>query len=229
MDNELEVIRTQMEETRASLADKLEALETQVLGKVEGATDAVANTVEAVNDTVETVKRTLDVRQHVRDYPWAMVGGATAVGYLLGWILPSSRAVADRKDEAGDRDSNSSYGNGHAKRNGSSRKGEREESGPIIGALQSLKSMAVGAVMNLVREAIVNHAPENLAPDLTRAVDDLTARLGGKPHKRSKRSGRNEHASEEEVSHVQRDETEVGGALGATRWTGQMPPRRFDT
>jgi len=41
VDSELEVIRDEMEETRANLANKLEALETQVRETVSGASEAV--------------------------------------------------------------------------------------------------------------------------------------------------------------------------------------------
>ena len=42
MDNESEVIRQQMDETRSALSDKVELLEQQVVETVHGATTAVA-------------------------------------------------------------------------------------------------------------------------------------------------------------------------------------------
>jgi hypothetical protein len=60
VDNELEVIRDEMEQTRASLADKLGALEEQVRETVSGATEAVSSTVEGVKDVVSTVSDTVD-------------------------------------------------------------------------------------------------------------------------------------------------------------------------
>jgi len=56
MDNQPEVIRQQMEETRTSLQEKLEVLEQQVLHTVKEAGQTVENvkeTVEAVKDVVE--------------------------------------------------------------------------------------------------------------------------------------------------------------------------------
>lgn len=115
MDNELEVIRLQMEEKRASLADKLEDLESRVMETVQGATaevshivDEVKSTVnsvtegvqetvetvketftEGVHDTVETVKQTLNVPDHIRRHPWLAVGGAVAAGFAGGYLLGS--------------------------------------------------------------------------------------------------------------------------------------------
>lgn len=113
MDNQTEVILEQMEGTRASLAEKLETLENQVVGTVQNATTTVSETVqqvkEAVTDTVETmkgtvedtvenvkdtvqgavesVKETLDVRRQVNEHPWLMFGGAVALGYLAGYVF----------------------------------------------------------------------------------------------------------------------------------------------
>jgi len=113
-----EVIRQRMEQTRASLAEKIEVLEEKVTSTVQEATSAVSETVneakEAVHETVETVKETvtntvesvkgtveatvekvrdtLDVAAHVRNHPWTMFGGSVAVGFLGGLLTgPSQR------------------------------------------------------------------------------------------------------------------------------------------
>jgi len=116
VDNELEVIRNQMEEKRASLADKLEALESQVKETVQGATaevshivDEVKSTVntvtsgvqetvstvketltEGVQETVETVKQTFNVNDHIRRNPWLAMGGSVAAGFAAGYLLGPS-------------------------------------------------------------------------------------------------------------------------------------------
>lgn len=59
MDSESQVIREQMDQTRASLTDKLEELENKVMGSVQGASNAVRETVEEVMHTVESVKETV--------------------------------------------------------------------------------------------------------------------------------------------------------------------------
>lgn len=101
-----ELIEQQMQQTRASLTEKVSALENQVLGTIQNATDAVQSTVESVKaavhdvsatvkDTVsesvhtvrDQVKSTLDISRQTRENPWAMVGGAAAVGFAAGYFL----------------------------------------------------------------------------------------------------------------------------------------------
>lgn len=123
MENQPEVIRQQMEETRASLTDKLEVLEQQVLNTVQDAgqtvesvkdtvgavKDVVADTAtvvketvqetvagvkETVRDTVATVKETFSIPRQVDRHPWAMFLGATFVGYLGERLL--ERATTSR-------------------------------------------------------------------------------------------------------------------------------------
>jgi ElaB/YqjD/DUF883 family membrane-anchored ribosome-binding protein len=113
MDNETEVIKSQMLETRTALTEKLEALEDRVTTTVKETTQAVEETVgavkEAVTDTVETVKETVqgtvdtvketvnetvegvkttfDVQHQFAERPWLMLGGAVVVGYLGATLL----------------------------------------------------------------------------------------------------------------------------------------------
>lgn len=105
-DESTEVIEQKMNETRDSLAQKVSALETQVTDTIQSATATVTNMVEqvktAVPDTIATMKdsfaevkesvteqmkATFDVSQHTRDRPWAMIGGAAALGFIGGMIL----------------------------------------------------------------------------------------------------------------------------------------------
>src|SRR5579859_1541072 len=91
MDNEPEITRADLDETRASLSEKLETLEQQVVHSVHGATNAVNETVEsvkdAVHDTVAKVRETLDIPLQVKQRPWGMVGGSIALGFLGGYLL----------------------------------------------------------------------------------------------------------------------------------------------
>ena len=94
MDNEAEVIRRQMEGTRAALQDKLETLEQQVKETVDSATEAVTTVKESVRETVDTVKETFDLRRQVERHPWTMLCGAAAVGFLGGRLLEGIGAVS---------------------------------------------------------------------------------------------------------------------------------------
>ena len=62
MDSELEVIRTEMETTRGSLAQKIGELESQVRDTVSEAGHAVEATKEGVMDVVSSVTESLTAR-----------------------------------------------------------------------------------------------------------------------------------------------------------------------
>ena len=106
MENEPELIRDQMQETRTALTEKLEALESQVSSTVQNATAAVADTVEAVKSTVadtvgsvkdgvketvstvkESVKDAFDLPGHIEKHPWVAMLGSVAVGFVGGRVL----------------------------------------------------------------------------------------------------------------------------------------------
>ncbi len=112
-----DTLRHQMEQTRTSLAEKLEVLEQKVTTTIEEATEAVSDTVETVKETVaetigtvketvtdtvgtvkntvastvEAVRETLDLKAQVQQHPWLMVGGSFAVGFLGGCFLGPKR------------------------------------------------------------------------------------------------------------------------------------------
>jgi ElaB/YqjD/DUF883 family membrane-anchored ribosome-binding protein len=99
---EAESPRHQVEEIRSDLVDKLETLEHQVVGMVQGATGFVAGTVESVKESVEqtaeavqeavqgtvkSMRHALDVRHHVRQHPWLLLGAAFVLGFACGRFL----------------------------------------------------------------------------------------------------------------------------------------------
>jgi len=115
------MIEREMEQTRASLVEKVAALENQVVGTLETATSTVKETVESVKDTVtsvkeavtgtvesvkdkvehsvetvsDTVRDAFDLRTHIRSYPWACVGAATFAGFGLGLLWGDRRGSAE--------------------------------------------------------------------------------------------------------------------------------------
>ncbi len=106
MDPEPEVIRHQIDETRSSLAEKLETLEHEVMGTVESAKETVQDTIDSVkesvhdtitsaretmHDTVESVKQTFDVPLQVERHPFTMVGLSLVSGLALGALLGGRR------------------------------------------------------------------------------------------------------------------------------------------
>ncbi|MBI5091870.1 MAG: hypothetical protein HZB26_05420 [Candidatus Hydrogenedentes bacterium] len=86
MDNKATAMRQEMDETRAGLADKLGELEHQISG-----------TVRTVKDSVNAVLDTFDLKLHVRRRPWTLMAGATALGYLGGFLSSGYGAARTRR------------------------------------------------------------------------------------------------------------------------------------
>lgn len=197
MDNEPEVICQQMEETRASLADKLETLENKVVETVSGATCAVTETVEtvkeAVQETVSTVQETVsnafDLNHHVQCHPWAMVAGSVAVGFIAGKMLPPE----ERSTTFQSNDGESYRMTRQAQRFMPESEGDkepysrgREEKSSWFGLGESfqpeinkLKRLALGTLLGLVRDFVSESAPPQLRPRLQEVMNNFTTKLGG--------------------------------------------------
>jgi ElaB/YqjD/DUF883 family membrane-anchored ribosome-binding protein len=210
MEDSPEVIRQQMDETRTHLSEKLEALEQRVVNTVHEASasvnetigsvkDAVHDTVQTVKDsvheTVDTVKDTFDVRRQVEARPWTMVAGATALGFLGGYLLMRSRsAPAERYATTG-------Y---HPLGNGNGAGGYAppppitgmaptaatpKESGGFLEMisknfepeLKEMKGLAVGALLGVLRDVVADSVPPNMEGKVEEIIDGVTTRLGGKP------------------------------------------------
>lgn len=80
-------LRQQMEQTRAALAGKLNALQKRMTSTIDTACDTVDETVHSATksalDAVQVIKCTLDLKQQAKRHPWAMMGVATCIGALL--------------------------------------------------------------------------------------------------------------------------------------------------
>jgi ElaB/YqjD/DUF883 family membrane-anchored ribosome-binding protein len=196
VENEPEVIRQQMQETRTALTEKLEALEQQVTGTVQDAREAVTDTVETVRDavtetvdvvkdsvreTVDTVKETLDLSLQVERHPWAMVGGSVAVGFASGCLFDLAaeemRHVAARRAT-------------FTHRNGGPLRAEPPSAGHSwLGELADkfhdeigqLKGLAIGVALGVARDMLAQSMPDNLRGQVTEVVDNITTKLGAQP------------------------------------------------
>ena len=105
-DESTEVIEQKMSDTRDALTLKVTALENQVVDTIQSASTTVSNMMEQVKTAVpetiagvkdsitearasvaEGLRDTLNFSKHARERPWAMVGGAAALGFITGMIL----------------------------------------------------------------------------------------------------------------------------------------------
>lgn len=226
MDKESDVIKHQMEHTRASLTDKLELLEHQVTDTVAGAAetvekvrqtvqdtvsgaadtvasmqhaiqDTVASVKESVRETAETVSETLDVRKQVEKHPWAMMAGATAVGFGVGVLISrvdvsaaATSAASSVAHSAKSLTSNwSGSGGDHSPQwtgpqrdqfASRSQPASQEES-PWMPAVNKLKGLAIGAMFGVLRDLLSKSMPDTLRGQVGEVIDNFTTSLGGKP------------------------------------------------
>jgi ElaB/YqjD/DUF883 family membrane-anchored ribosome-binding protein len=210
VDNELEVIRDEMEEKRASLAAKLEALETQVRDTVQSASEAVSSTVDGVKDavhsvtetvetvsekvtetfddvkskvtdTVHTVAEAFDVRRYVERAPWTSLGVSVAVGFAAGALLPSWNRQGQMTPATV---TPPGGGNGRPSQpSGPSWKSEVTSTvGEALGtASGTLGGLAIGTLLGVVRDLLTKNVPHEWQGELTRMVDDIGNKLGARP------------------------------------------------
>jgi ElaB/YqjD/DUF883 family membrane-anchored ribosome-binding protein len=203
MENEAEVIRGQMQETRTSLQDKLETLEQQVKDTVQGATAAATETVQTVKDaveeTVETVKETVDqtvqsvkdtfnLRNQVNAHPWGMFLGAAVFGFVGERVLFPQEQTA-QVDQSIRATAAVETTPTKAHRNGTSAGPPPTDhqgfwsgvAGHYRDELAKVQALAVGVAAGFVKEMLISSAAPALAEQIADIVDSLTAKLGGKP------------------------------------------------
>jgi len=200
------VIRDEMEQTRANLAEKLGALENQVRETVSGATEAVSSTVEGVKDvvssvseTVETVTETFNVTRQVEQHPWMAVGAAMATGFVLAQVIgrPSHLAEgappATSPPPAPPQPAASHHATSQA--TGAPQPTQQHHESGVMHSLEamlpdmkgvmgtvvsSLGGLAVGGLMGVIREMAARGLPPEWKGDVSRLIDQVTTQLGGK-------------------------------------------------
>jgi len=202
MENDTEVIRQQMADTRRALSDKVEAVENLVASAVKETTQTVTETVanvthtvedtvhhaaDAVSDTVDSVKEALDLSACVENHPWMAMAGSVALGYTLGYLLGPAESYPSRQawtaptppapPEAPQTSSNL----------GSFLPAAWQ---PVI---DRLKGLAVGTAGGLLGEMLLNAVPESMKQEVSRMIDDTTEAMGGTLLRREQHEG-NGHA-----------------------------------
>jgi len=235
MDNDIteETIQQEMQETRASLTEKLETLEQKVVGTVENATTAVTETVDAIKETVQdtvasvqegvkdgvdSVKDLLDVPAHVQRRPWLMMGGSVAVGYCIGTLLAPNPSYQYASASTGAVPQPRPVGVPPP----------TAPAAPSIWApeVAKLKGLALGVLFGTARELLVSSMPEHMGEQIKEVVDSVTKKVGGDPLPSSDWAKlcetappQGERVAEQESATKQQPSTEAGnGHPAARRW-----------
>jgi len=204
MADQAEVIRQQMADTRASMTEKIEALEKQVTETVKETTDTVSetvdvasetvkDTVEAISGTVDAFRETFDIPGHIQRHPWLALGGVMALGYALGHLLtPSRRHEAQPVAVPVPTPTPTPYQSAmHTPTHTPTptpaptpTSASCEEKHPNLGdVLGNLKEVAIGTTIGLLGQMILNAVPADVRGNLSGLVTQFTEAMGGKPLK----------------------------------------------
>ncbi len=168
--------------------------------------DSVQSSVETVKETVhssvETVKETFDVRRQVERHPWAMFGGSIAAGFAAGWLLnrasggawaghvAPSRPLPERYREdlrrsaafhAAAPSTPAPPAPPPAPRTGPGESWVDQLSHTFAPEVQKVKGLAIGALIGVVRDLVSQSVPDQLRPQLTEVMNNITTKLGGEP------------------------------------------------
>jgi ElaB/YqjD/DUF883 family membrane-anchored ribosome-binding protein len=209
MENEPELIRDQMQDTRTALTEKLDTLGQKVAETVESITtpvtetvqtvkEAVSNTVETVKDTVsesvDSVKETFNLAHQVEKHPWPMMLGSLAAGFVLGRLLPSPervfRSVGAEIDRLAGTRASSARDYPRTMRPAEPRpEPPSEKKGGLFDHLTSvfeeeldkLKGLGVSVGVGLLRDLMSQSVQGEIGGRLREWMDDLTEKLGAKP------------------------------------------------
>jgi ElaB/YqjD/DUF883 family membrane-anchored ribosome-binding protein len=216
MPPETELIKQQMGQTRAALTDKLEALETKVLGTVNTTTDTVAQTVRevgatvretaqdvraTVHETLSSVRDALDVTRQAHEHPWLLLGGSVAAGYVGGCLLDTLERGRHPSADVG-RSMGLLPGETEPPARHSAASFFKALAETFAPELDKLKRAALGMAMGVMRDKISESVPPQMRENFTEMMDRVTVKLGGEP-------------SPPEAMYGQGEESETNGARTA--------------
>src|SRR6185369_5602154 len=177
--------------TAGAVQDTTQSVQETVTGAVDAVketvstvTDKVQETMNTVTDkfqeTVQSVSDTFNLRLQMERHPWIVLGGAVAVGCIVGSSFGSGREaeVAAPKGSAPPPPPPWNGGTPYASKAPQSK---TEEPGMWSEAVAHLKNIGVSYLMGVVRDLARNGLPEAVAGRVAAEVDSLTSKLGTDP------------------------------------------------
>jgi hypothetical protein len=199
-DQDPQVIRHQIEETRSSITEKLEALEEQVVGTVQNAKESVQETIATVketvketvgtvkatvNETVTTVQESLDLRLQVRRHPWPMMAGSVLAGLVAGSLIRETqrrrRMPMERLESHGEMPLRAALAAVREERPTPREPGILDRFRDEIDQAKGLAiGMAIGVARDFIKDAVQQRMPQ-IADQVEELMDRVTTKLGGKP------------------------------------------------
>ncbi len=179
----VESVKDTMEGAMGTVKDTVDSVRDtmeNVTGAVGGAVDDVKETFQ---DAAECVRQTFDLPRQVDQHPWLMMGGAVAVGFVAGKLLPhapeAARAVGRAAQASGRLAGSALSAAGSAASSAGSWWGTLESMfGPELGRV---KELALGTLFGVIRDVAVQAAPESISRQVREIIDSATSKIGGKP------------------------------------------------
>jgi len=209
--DKLEALESKVTETVQAASDTVSSAVEGAKEVTEKVTETVSGTVEtvkeAVSGTVESVKNALNFGGIVEAHPWASFGAAVAAGFCAAQLLGSSSSSSAQASNAVPTSNYNppppqpapSYTPPPASATPASHQGQHKEEGWLetgekwleqLGMDQAwktagttLRGLAIGTMMSLVRDLVSDTVPKDWQGELTKMVDDITTQLGGKVQK----------------------------------------------
>jgi len=192
----LEALEGQVAETVSSTAGAVQDTTQTVQETVTGAVDAVKETVTTVTDkvqetmttvtdkfqeTVQNVTDTFNLRIQMERHPWIVLGGAVAVGCLVGSAFGSREESSEGNREAPAVSPPPPPWTQKPSRVAETLSTEPEDPGMISDAISHLKAIGVSYLMGLVRDLARRGLPEVVGQRVAQEVDALTTKMGTDP------------------------------------------------
>ena len=197
-------IRKEMEDTRSSLTDKLEALETKVTEKVvQPVADAVEKASDVASDIVETVKETVhtvsdkveettkavvsafDIERHMDRHPWLIFGIAATTGCMVGSFLGRRSSQASHETWSRPKHVRGTNGASHHTEASPLRRAPKKEASEqeswIKEQMRHLGKLALSALMSSIRDLAKRSVPGPLGDRIGAEVENMTTSLGAEP------------------------------------------------
>lgn len=257
MENE-ELIRADMEDTRAALTEKLEVLENQVMGTVQDARSAVSDTVETLKETVSTVKETVtdtvsavkesvhegvatvkdwfDIGAQVERHPWFMLGGSILTGYVVGtmfdrWAEGEAAAAAEPvRTETHPRTETHRVGNGQRLSAARAKRHHEPETGSWLAGFAPELNKLKGLALGALFGTAREMVTRSVPQELGQKLGEIVDNVTAKLGGETLPSSAWEKLSQpkEGERHEGRDEAKMGGEMGSTYGQGQTHLGRFD-
>jgi len=240
LQDKLETLEEQVKNTVQEATETVSTVKETVESVKETVKESVGTVQEAVHETVQSVKESLNLERQVREHPWAMFAGAAALGFIGGRLL--YRVTAEPKSSVTlpaaasftmapspmaplPAAQGSSYGAGNQPHHGNGFKAAPAPAEPswwhsiaehYQDELDKLKSLAVSALGNVIREVLTTSAPPAVANQLRDVVDGMTTKFGGEPMQGSILGKWSDSSSEQEEMRHGCDEAKMGRPMGAT-------------